>query len=83
MSIDELTRFFAWFTVLNYGLMLVSWLVFISIKETAMSLHSATMGVAREDLPRLYFQYFSIYKVLTLTFGLIPYLIFRFVLSAG
>ncbi len=80
MTVEDLTRFFAWFTLLNYGLMLLSWLIFISIKQTAMRLHSATMGVPMDDLPRLYFQYFSIYKVLTLTFGLVPYLIFRFIL---
>lgn len=83
MSIAELTRFFAWFTLLNYMLMLVSWLIYISIKETVMKLHSATMGVPVEELPRLYFQYFAIYKVLTLTFGLVPYLVLRFVFAAA
>ena len=83
MTVEEITRFFAWFTVLNYGLMLISWLIFISIKETAIRFHGATMGIGRDDLLRLYFQYFSIYKALTLTFGLIPYLVIRFILSPG
>lgn len=83
MTLDELTRFFAWFTLLNYSLMLVSWLIYISVKETALSFHSATMGVPREELPRLYFQYFSVYKVLTLTFGLVPYLVLRLGLATG
>lgn len=81
MSLAELTRFFAWFTLLNYSLMLVSWLIYISIKDIALNVHSSTMGIAKEELPRLYFQYFSIYKVLILTFGLVPYLVLRFVLA--
>ncbi|MEC7289932.1 MAG: hypothetical protein VXW22_07595 [Pseudomonadota bacterium] len=83
MTLNDLTQFLAWFTVLNYALMLVSWLIFIAIKDTAMNLHSSTMGVAKEELPRLYFQYFSIYKVLILTFGLVPYLVLRFIMGTG
>ena len=37
MSVAELTRFFAWFTLLNYSLMLVSWLIYISIKDIALN----------------------------------------------
>ena len=83
MPIDELTRFFAWFTLLNLGLMLISWLIFIGIKETAIRFHILTMGIGREELLRLHFQFFSIHTVLTLTFGLIPYLVVRFGFSAG
>lgn len=83
MSISELTSFFAWFTLLNYALMLASWLIYISLKETALRFHSATMGIDKEELPRLYFQYFSIYKVLTLVFGLVPYLVLRFGFTAS
>jgi len=83
MSIIELTRFLAWFTVMNYVLMLISWLIYISVKDMILNFHSSTMGVPKEDLPRLYFQYFSIYKVLILAFGLVPYLILRFVFAAS
>lgn len=83
MNLAELTRFFAWFTLLNYSLMLVSWLAFILLKDPVMRFHSATMGLPKTDLPRLYFQFFSIYKVLILTFGLAPYLVLRFGFAAG
>ena len=45
-----------------------------------MSVHNATMHVPEAELPRLYFQFFAFYKVLILTFGLVPYLVLRFVM---
>lgn len=83
MTLNELTQFFAWFTLLNFTLMMISWFIFITIKDIALNLHSATMGVSKDQLPRLYFQYFAFYKVLILTFGLVPYLVLRFVMTGA
>lgn len=80
MSLDLLTQFFAWFTLINYAVLLFAWLAYIFIKDFAMQVHGSSMGVPRDELPRLYFQFFSFYKTLILTFGLVPYLVLRFFL---
>lgn len=80
MTIDLLTKFFAWFTLINYALLLVSWLAMLVMRDFVVSIHNATMHVPEIELPRLYFQFFAFYKVLILTFGLVPYLVLRFVL---
>ena len=80
MTLELLTKFFAWFTIINYALLLVSWFAMLGMRNFVMSVHSATMHVPEAELPRLYFQFFAFYKVLILTFGLVPYLVLRFVL---
>ena len=80
MTQDLLTQFFAWFTLINYAVLLFAWLAFIFIKDVAMQVHGTSMGVPKDELPRLYFQFFSFYKVLILTFGLVPYLVLRLIL---
>ena len=80
MTIDLLTQFIAWFTLINYALLLILWLAMLVMRDFVISIHSATMHVPKPELPRLYFQFFAFYKVLILTFGLVPYLVLRFVL---
>ena len=80
MTIDLLTQFFAWFTLINYALLLISWLAMLVMRDFVISIHNAAMHVPKAELPRLYFQFFAFYKVLILTFGLTPYLVLRFVL---
>lgn len=81
MTHETLTNFFGWFTLINYAVMVISWLLLSVMREPIVAIHSRTTGVAKEELPRLYFQFFSIYKVLILTFGLTPYLVLRLALS--
>jgi hypothetical protein len=80
MTLELLTKFFAWFTIINYALLLVSWFAMLGMRNFVMRIHSATMKDPQAELPRLYFQFFAFYKVLILTFGLVPYLVMRFVL---
>ncbi|MEE2930160.1 MAG: hypothetical protein VX599_05570 [Pseudomonadota bacterium] len=80
MDLDVITQFFAWFTVINFALLLISWLAMMVMRDFVVRIHSATMKVPEADLPRLYFQFFAFYKVLILTFGLVPYLVLRFIL---
>lgn len=80
MTLDLLTQFFAWFTLINYALLLFAWLAFWVMRDFVMGIHNSTMQVPKDDLPRLYFQFFAFYKVLILTFGFVPYLVLRLIL---
>lgn len=81
MSMQALTVFFAWFTLINYIFLLISWFIMTAARGPIMAIHSAMTGVSKEELPRLYFQFFANYKILIITFGLVPYLVFRLVLT--
>ncbi len=78
MTIEQLTTFFAWNSAINIAFLLFAALALAVFRGWAMGIHSAMTGVAQEDLPKLYFQYLSAYKVLTLVFCVVPYLVLRF-----
>lgn len=74
MTIEQLTAFFAWCTLINVALMSLTAILLILFRGPIASLHSRMMKVPTPELPRLYFQYLGFYKVAFLMFNLAPYL---------
>jgi hypothetical protein len=74
MDISQLTTFFGWCTVINYTL-----LVFVTICVTLLrgfmeTVHSRLFGVAKEDLPKIYFNYLTYSQAIMLPISLVPWL---------
>lgn len=78
MTHETLTAFLGWFTLINYAILIIAWLILTILREPVVAIHSGMTGVAKDEFPRLYFQFFSIFKVLILAFGFTPYLVLRF-----
>ena len=79
MSIDPLTAFFAWCTLINLALMSLTVLLLILFRGPISNLHSRLMNVPAADLPRLYFHYLGTYKIVFLVFNLVPYLALKII----
>lgn len=80
MTQAELAQFLGWFTLVNYSCLLFSFLMLSIFRSGVLSIHAATTGVAKEELPRLYFQFYSLYKILIMTFGLVPWIVLKFLM---
>ena len=73
-SIDTLTTFLGWCTVINFG-----FLLFVSFSLTAMRrwvlrAHAWIFGLSEENLLRTYFQFVALYKIAIIVLNLVPYL---------
>jgi hypothetical protein len=69
----ELTRtFLLWFTVTNYGILLVWFLVFASAHDWMLRLHGRWFRLSREQFDALHYAGMSVYKIGILLFGLAP-----------
>ena len=77
MTLDQLTTFLAWSSVVHIAFLLFATFMLFALRDWAMGIHSAMLGVDRVDLPRLYFQYLAGYKLLILVFFIVPYLVLR------
>ncbi len=77
MTIEQLTSFFGWLTLLNIGLFALMALIIVSCKAKIAKLHSKMFGLKEAELYSLYFQYMGRYKILILAFNLMPYLALR------
>ena len=77
MTIDQLTAFFGWMAVLNFGLLFVSTIGLFAFRDLGIRIHQKFMGLSQEDLQRAYFRYLATYKLLVLVFNVIPYVALR------
>jgi hypothetical protein len=73
-SLETLTSFFGWCTVLNFGFMALSGILVMGMRDSMTRIHARMYGVSEADLPRVYFQYLAMHQLAILTFNLTPYL---------
>ena len=73
MTIETLTAFFGWCTVLNIALLTASTCMLVLAGKPIAAFHSTLMGVDEAALPAAYIQYLAQYKIVTLTLNLVPY----------
>ena len=77
MNAEWLTTLLGWCTVINFVGLAIATLALMMMRDFVTRLHSKMMGVAEADMPVLYMQYLSNYKVLVIVFNLVPYIALR------
>lgn len=82
MTIETLTAFFGWCTVLNMAVLTASTCVLMLGRKPVAKLHASLTGVDEAALPGAYFQYLAQYKIVTLTLNLVPYVALKIMASA-
>ena len=79
ISIEQLTAFFGWCTLINIGLLLFSTLILAAVKDYAIKLHSKIFDLDPATLPSIYFEYLGRLKLLDIVFNLVPYVALRII----
>ncbi len=72
-SLEAVTAFFGWTTVINFVLLVVSTIMVITLRGLISSMHGRMFGLESVDLSRAYFQYIAQYKIAIIIFSLTPY----------
>ena len=72
-SIDAVTTFFGWTTVINFVLITVSTIGVIAMRGFISRIHGSMFGLEPVDMSRAYFQYIAQYKIAIIVFSLTPY----------
>ena len=73
-SIQTLTTFLGWCTVLNLGVLSLAAILLIIMRTPISSIHSKMFGLSQDDLSRAYFQYLAQYKIAIFVLNIVPYL---------
>jgi len=73
MTINELTTFLGWCSILNIVLLTLSAILVILLKERIAKIHAWMFGLDQRIIQQMYFQYLANYKIATLIFNIIPY----------
>ena len=77
-SLNAVTAFFGWTTVINFALLAVSTIMVVAMRGLIARMHGRMFGLASADLSRAYFQYIAQYKIAIIVFSLTPYIALKF-----
>ncbi len=73
-SLNAVTAFFGWTTVINFALLAVSTIMLVAMRGLIARMHGRMLGLESADLSRAYFQYIAQYKIAIIVFSLTPYI---------
>jgi uncharacterized protein DUF6868 len=74
MSIEAMRTLSLWCTVINYGILLVWFLVFAFAHDWMRQLHGRWFRLSDQQFDALHYAGMSIYKIGVLLFNLVPFL---------
>ncbi len=74
MSIQILTKFFMWCTILNAGFMLLSFVMVTFMGDIAYRIHSKWFPMPRETFNVVIYSFIGLYKILVFVFNIIPWI---------
>ena len=77
ITISDLTSFFGWCAVINTGVLFISAMAIMLMRNSIANIHGKMLGLNPESLPAAYFEYLANYKILTIIFSLVPYIALR------
>ncbi len=79
MTIEQLTGFLGWCTVINTGVLLLATLALILMRDFTVRVHAGLFNLEKRVLEEQYFQYLAQYKLLIVMFNLVPYIALRLI----
>ena len=72
-TIDQITNFLGWCTVINVCILLFSTISLIIGRKFVTKIHERIFNLSEQKLSSLYFRYLAYYKIGIIIFNLVPY----------
>jgi len=74
ITISQLTELLGWASVINIVYLLLATLILVFMRGTMSSIHRKMLDIEEKELSSKYFDFLSIYKIVTLVFMVAPYI---------
>jgi hypothetical protein len=74
ITISQLTELLGWASIINIAYLLLATLIFMFMRGTISSIHKKMFDINENELGSKYFDFLSIYKIVTLVFMVAPYI---------
>ena len=74
MSLETLQAFFMWCSIINFGLMMISFLLITLCKEWVYKTHSRWFNIPRESFDTVLYCFLGAYKLLVWVFCIVPWI---------
>ena len=74
MTVLQLRSFFMWCTIINFGLLLLSFFFCTVAGGLVYKMHSRMFPMSREEFNVAIYRLFGMFKILVLAFNFVPYI---------
>jgi hypothetical protein len=75
MSIQIIRNFLLWCTVVNYGVLLVWFLVFVIAHDWIQRIHGRWFRLSNDQFDALHYAGMSVFKIGIILFNLVPFVV--------
>lgn len=83
MNVETIRTFFFWCTVLNGSILIMSALICVFAGELIYRFHRRWFPMSREQFSMAIYLWVGLYKIVFITFNLIPWLALEIIPSIG
>ena len=75
MTIEVTRSFLLWCAVINYGVLLVWFLIFVFAHDWMLHIHDRWFRLSRDQFDALHYAGMSIFKIGIILFNLVPFVV--------
>ena len=79
MTMELIRDTLGWCALINIGMLLFWWLLFVLARDFVYRMHSKWFKLSEENFDKIHYMGMAIYKVIIFVFNLVPYLALRIV----
>lgn len=79
MDIEMLTAFFMWCSIVNIGLLLLGFVMWLCVSERIYTLHGRWFPMPREIFNALFYFLLGLYKVIIFVFNIVPWVVLEII----
>ena len=79
MTLEQVRSALAWCVVMNFGILILWFLLIALAHDWAYRIHSRWYNISVEKFDTIHYAGIAIFKILVITFNLVPYLALRIV----
>ena len=81
METKAVRRFLAWCLILNYGIIIIWFVVFVAAHDQLYNLHSRWFAITPNQFDLAMYASMAVYKIGIMLFNLMPYFALRIISS--
>ena len=74
MTIEQLTNLFKWMTIINIGLLVLSSVLVMVLRNFICKIHGRLFGIKEDNVATVVCGYLGMFKVLVIVFNIVPYI---------
>lgn len=74
MSIDQVREVLAWCTVINFGILIFWWIMFMLAHDFVYRLHTKWFKIPVEEFDSIHYKAIAFYKLAVFLFNFVPYI---------